>query len=171
MPKTKDIGNCLQLFSSDLHERFDEKEARRRAGAEGRMLDHFAPIKDRIILNGIQRERLDSSNLSMFGWNLNKYRIGPNRKEVAKMKTARNPEETREAEEKTEKETCDPEVLGDPVQCIVAWDNRMSEELRKIRPILEPLMRMQYPNPFTKWVEAFRKEAENFNRNGGMKAA
>jgi hypothetical protein len=62
-------------------------------------------------------------------------------KEMAKMKHTPNFEEPRKAEEKPQEETCTPEVLGDPVQCINAWDNRMSEELRKIRPILEPLLK------------------------------
>jgi hypothetical protein len=75
------------------------------------------------------------------------------------------------AEEKAGEEGCNPEVLGDPVQCIEAWDQRMSEELRRIHPILEPLTRMQYPNPFMKWVEAFKIEAEKFNKEAGMKVA
>jgi hypothetical protein len=47
----------------------------------------------------------------------------------------------------------------------------MSEELRRIGPVLEPLTRMQYPNPFMKWVEAFKIEAEKFNKKSGIKAA
>ena len=91
----------------------------------------------------------------------------PNKKEAAKMETARKSEETRKAEGKSWEGGCNPEVLGDPVHCIEAWDHRMSEDLRKIRPILEPLTRAQYQNPFIKWVEAFRIEAENFNKKRG----
>jgi hypothetical protein len=87
------------------------------------------------------------------------------------MKKACEWEETSKAEEKQQEDACYPEVLGDPVECIKAWDNRMSEDLRRIRPILEPLMRAQYPNPFMKWVDAFRIESENFNKKAGMKAA
>ena len=75
------------------------------------------------------------------------------------------------AEEKAEDESCHLEILRDPVQCIEAWDHRMSEELRRIGPVLEPLTRMQYPNPFMKWVEAFKIEAEKFNKKSGIKAA
>jgi|WetSurMetagenome_2_1015567.scaffolds.fasta_scaffold1305375_1 hypothetical protein len=75
------------------------------------------------------------------------------------------------AEEKAEDESCNPEVLRDPVQCIEAWDHRMSEELRRIGPVLEPLMRMQYPNPFMKWVEYFKIKAEKFNKKAEMKSA
>jgi hypothetical protein len=139
--------------------------------ADRGLLNAFAPIKDRIILDAITRVRLDFANLSMFSWNLKKYRISPNKKEIVKMKTARTPEETRKAEGKPWEEGCNPEVLGDPVQCIEAWDYRMSEELKRIRPILGPLMQTQYPNPFMKWVEAFRIEAENFNKKAGVKAA
>jgi hypothetical protein len=107
----------------------------------------------------------------MFSWNLKKYGIMANRREIAKMNTARNPEETKKVEGKPWEEGCNPEVLGDPVQCIEAWDNRMSEELKRMWPILGPLMRTQYPNPLIKWVETFRIEAEDLNKNGGMKAA
>jgi hypothetical protein len=83
------------------------------------------------------------------------------------MRKASEYEETGKATGKPQEDACNPEVLGDPMQCIEAWGNRMSEELRRIRPILEPLTRAQYPNPFIKWVEAFRIEAENFNRKAG----
>jgi hypothetical protein len=86
------------------------------------------------------------------------------------MDEARNPKETRKTEGRPWEESCNPEVLGDPVQRIEAWDHRLSEDLRRIRPILEPLMRAQYPNPFMKWVEAFKIEAENFNKKAGIKA-
>jgi len=88
------------------------------------------------------------------------------------MENARKCWEAWPAEERTKEEACNPEVLGDPVECIKAWDCRMSEELRRIRPILEPLLRTQYPNPFMKWAEAFRIEAENFDKKkAGMGAA
>jgi hypothetical protein len=80
-------------------------------------------------------------------------------------------EETMKAEEIAEDESCNLAVLGDPVQCIEAWDDRMSEELRRIGPVLEPLTRMQYPNPFMKWVAYFKMEAEKFNKKTGMKSA
>jgi hypothetical protein len=127
------------------------------------MLDAFAPIKDRTILNRIKRKWVDIANPSMFAWNININEIAPIREEITKMKKASEYEETRKTEDKMQKETCAHEVLGDPVQCMEAWDNRMSEELRRIRPILEALMCTQYPNPFMKWIEAFKIEAENFN--------
>ncbi len=97
--------------------------------------------------------------------------IGPICKEIAEMEKSLEYEETMNAEEKRQEGVCNSEVLGDPVECIVAWDIRLSEDLRKIRPLIEPLTRMQYPNPFLKWVEAFRTEAENFNKKARMKAA